>query len=65
MDNNMSNVGQGKATPEPVDAYDQAHGKYEGNVPRTGNEDPNLPTDAMPKGPDPSPFSLGPMGGGK
>jgi hypothetical protein len=62
MDNDMSNVGQGKAIQDVTDAYDAAHGKHECNVPRTGNQEPLLPTVAMPKAPDPTPFALG---GGK
>ncbi len=40
-------------------AYDKAHGKYQGNVPRTGNAGATLPD--MPQGPDPNPFTLGPL----
>lgn len=55
----LAKPGEGK---EAVDAYDAKHGKSECNVPRTGNEEALLPTVAMPKAPDPSPFALG---GGK
>jgi hypothetical protein len=55
----IKDVGQDKAHKEVVEAYDAEHGKY--NVPVTDMED-HLPTKAMPKGPDPDPFKLGPMG---
>lgn len=55
-------IGQGKAHPDATDAYDAAYGKHESNVPRTGKAEDSLPTDAMPKAPDPSPFKIGPLG---
>lgn len=64
MPMDINNVGQGKTHPEAVDAYDAGYGKYQGNVPRTGNQEGLLPTDAMPKAPDPSPFTVGPMAPG-
>ena len=48
-------VGQGKASPEPVDAYDKVHGKYEDKISEMPTEK-KLPLAEFPKGPDPDPY---------
>jgi hypothetical protein len=48
-------VGQGKASPEPVDAYDNAHGKYEDKLSEMPTEK-RLPLAEFPKAPDPKPY---------
>jgi hypothetical protein len=55
--NDQTGVGQGMQYNQPTEKYDAEHGKYEGNVPRTGGPDnfPNL----QPAGPDPNPFKVG------
>jgi hypothetical protein len=53
---NYANAGQGQGSSEPVDAYDKAHGKYKEQAPADNA------AEAMPKAPDPSPFTLGNVG---
>lgn len=60
---NLNEVGQGRTHPDPTAAYDAAHGTYHDRVPDMP-EDDRLPSGQMPKGPDPSPFVLGPMTSG-
>lgn len=52
-----SNIGQGRAYPEPVNAYDAAHGKYADKLPAI-TTDAKLPTQQMPMAPAPSPFVI-------
>lgn len=59
-----SNVGQDKTHKDVTDAYDAEHGKYEDTVAKVPEEE-RLPLREMPKGPDPSPFTLGPMAPGR
>lgn len=42
-----------------VTGYDKAHGTYQDTISQ-GPDDVKLPSGAMPKGPDPKPFTLGP-----
>lgn len=53
-----ANAGQGQGSSEPVDAYDKAHGKYQED--ESGHND--FAEKALPKGQDPSPFSIGNVG---
>ena len=50
-----SGVGQGQGTTQPIEKYDQQHGKYSNNVP----PGVHLPNES-PAGTDPSPFRIGP-----
>jgi hypothetical protein len=50
-------VGPGKEHELPVEKYDSEQGDYESNV---GAPEEHLPTSALPKGTNPSPFKLGP-----
>lgn len=52
-----SNIGQGRAFPEPVNAYDAKAGKYADQLPAIATE-AKLPTQQMPMAPAPSPFVL-------
>lgn len=52
-----SNVGQGRAFPEPVNSYDAKAGKYADQLPAIATE-AKLPTQQMPMAPAPSPFVL-------
>lgn len=56
-------VGQTGSTKDYVDKYDAQHGKYDDTVNKVSVEE-RLPTVSMPKAPDPSPFSIGPMAPG-
>jgi hypothetical protein len=58
----INNVGAGKGHEDVVSAYDAEHGKYVDNVPPSTSPEERLPTVNMPKAPDPSPFSIGPLG---
>lgn len=51
------NIGQGRAFPEPVNAYDAMAGKYADQLPAIPTES-KLPTQQMPMAPAPSPFVL-------
>jgi hypothetical protein len=53
----------GKTHDATVCAYDAAHGVYSDAVEKMA-EDDKLPTGQMPKAPDPSPFTLGPLSPG-
>lgn len=44
---------------------DDAHGKYKDAVADNTNQMSKLPQSSMPQAPDPNPFTLGPLGGGK
>jgi len=47
------------STKNPVDEYDQAHGRYESNVPRDEKAlEKTLPIPALPQGPQPSPVKI-------
>lgn len=59
-----SNVGQGRAFPEPVNAYDAKAGKYMDQLPAIATE-AKLPTQQMPMAPAPSPFTLKSTAGGE
>lgn len=59
-----SNVGQGRAFPEPVNAYDAKAGKYADALPAMATE-AKLPTQQMPMAPAPSPFVLKGTAGGE
>jgi hypothetical protein len=50
----VAGVGQGQATPQATDKYDQQHGTYQRNVP----PGVHLPNES-PAGTDPSPFRIG------
>jgi hypothetical protein len=58
-----NNVGAGKTHDAAVCAYDDAHGTYADGVEKMA-EDERLPIGQMPKAPDPSPFTLGPLAPG-
>jgi len=60
----VKNVGQGRAFPEPVNAYDAAAGKYADQLPAIATE-AKLPTQQMPMAPAPSPFVLKSAAGGE
>lgn len=55
-------VGQDRQHQDAVDAHKADHGTYTETVDTTPTEQ-RLPTQQMPKAPDPSPFNLGPTGG--
>ena len=59
-----SNIGQGRAYPEPVNAYDAKAGKYQDQLPSIPTE-AKLPTQQMPMAPAPSPFVLKGSAGGE
>jgi hypothetical protein len=63
-DLDVSNVGVTSTYKEAVEAYDAKHGKYEDTVAKVPTDE-LLPLKEVPKGPDPSPFTLGPMSGGR
>jgi len=44
---------------------DAAHGQYKDKVADNTNTMSKLPQASLPQAPDPSPFTLGPIGGGK
>jgi hypothetical protein len=50
------------AEPTEAEKYDSQHGTYDDAVDKLPLEGERLPTDALPKAPDPSPFKLGPIG---
>ena len=58
--NDVNDVGQGKTHNEVVQKYDSEHGKYADAVEKVPQPD-LLQENQMPKGPDPSPFTLGPL----
>lgn len=60
----VSDVGQDKATHDATEKYDKKCGTYRSTI-DTPEVEPRLPTVSMPKGPDPSPFSIGPLTGGE
>lgn len=59
-----SNIGQGRAYPEVVNAYDAKAGKYMDQLPAMPTES-KLPTQQMPMAPMPSPFVIKGGGGGE
>jgi len=58
-----SNVGQDKQFKDFTERYDSEVGTYKDNIVSVPTDD-RLPTAQMPKAPDPSPFTLGPMSSG-
>lgn len=58
-----NSVGQDKPVKDITEAYDRAHGKPVSNTANLPEAD-RFQESTMPKGPDPSPFKLGPMGAG-
>lgn len=56
-------VGQGKKFNDFTERYDSEVGTYADNIAPVPTDD-RLPTAQMPKAPDPSPFTLGPMAPG-
>jgi hypothetical protein len=56
----VSNVGQERTYKDATEVYDAGCGKHKDNVGDGPIED-RLPTVSMPKAPDPSPFSIGPL----
>ena len=58
------NVGQGRAYPEPVNAYDAMAGKYADQMPAIATE-AKLPTQQMPMAPAPAPFVIKSSAGGE
>lgn len=54
-------VGQDAPSKDVCDQYDKDYGTYKNAVPEVPVDD-RLPTANMPKAPDPSPFTLGPLG---
>ena len=59
-----SDVGPDQKYSEPVKKYDAAAGTYQSVIPSVPLED-LLPTAQLPKGADPSPFTMGPMTSGE
>ncbi len=56
-------VGQAGSVHDFTEKYDATRGRYKDTVDSPSVED-RLPTVSMPKGPDPAPFSIGPMAPG-
>lgn len=59
-----ADVGQDRGSKDFTEKYDKGHGTYRDGVDSPSPET-RLPTVSMPKGPDPSPFSIGPLTGGE
>ena len=58
------NIGQGRAYPEAVNAYDAMAGKYADQLPAIATA-AKLPTQQMPMAPAPSPFVIKSSAGGE
>jgi len=57
----VNDVGQDKSHKDATEKYDAEHGTYKDGTDSVSVDD-RLPTAQMPKGTDPSPFTLGPIG---
>jgi hypothetical protein len=55
-------TGQEKPVKDATEQYDKNYGTYKDAVDAVPTDD-RLPTANLPKAPDPSPFTLGPLGG--
>lgn len=66
MENPLGNLkGAADADGDVQKKIDEAHGEYKDNVSDNTNTASKLPYASLPTAPDPSPFTLGPLGGGK
>lgn len=63
MPEDTNDVGQDRTYTEPTKKYDAGQGAYKDNVEGMPQDD-KLPTGELPQAPDPSPFKIGPLGGG-
>jgi hypothetical protein len=60
---NLKSVADGEG--DVMKKIDEAHGEYKDSVSDNTNTMSKLPQTSLPTGTDPSPFTLGPLGGGK
>jgi hypothetical protein len=60
---NANSIGQERQHNDATQQYDAEHGAHRDNVEGMPQDD-KLPTGELPQAPDPSPFRIGPLGGG-